>query len=135
MIKDKQKAFIFFTLVVAFLCYTSFIYVELPVKNEMPVASSQNGKLLWQKYNCNACHQIYGLGGYLGPDLTNEFSRRGDQFIKGYIKSGNEIMPSFHLKDDELNDLAAFLKDVDISGSADPKSFIIHYDGTIGQKK
>lgn len=23
------------------------------------------GRLVWQKYNCQSCHQFYGLGGYL----------------------------------------------------------------------
>lgn len=135
MIREKQKIVIFFALITIFIGYTSFIYLELPVKNKITTGNSQKGKILWQQYNCNACHQIYGLGGYLGPDLTNEFSRRGSLFIKGYIKAGNEVMPSFHLSEAELNDICAFLKDIDSSGNADPKSFIIHYDGTIGQEK
>ena len=35
------------------------------------------GKVLYQKYNCTACHQIYGLGGFLGPDLTIVVSQQG----------------------------------------------------------
>ena len=40
-------------------------------------------------------------------------------------------MPVFYLTDDETTALLAFLKDIDASGEANPKTFTIHYDGTI----
>lgn len=133
MISEKQKMITILLLVFSFLTYTLFIYTDLPIKHTDSGIAAQNGKLLWQQNNCNACHQIYGLGGYLGPDLTNVFSRRGEAFIKAFIKSGTAIMPKFPLSDLEINELSAFLKEIDASGNADPKSFIIHYDGTISQ--
>src|SRR5688572_24774030 len=61
------------------------------------------GKNLWQTYNCNSCHQLYGLGGYLGPDLTNVYaaSGKGPEYIKGFLNSGVGAMPQFHFTEKE----------------------------------
>lgn len=29
------------------------------------------GRELWYANACQVCHQVYGNGGFLGPDLTN----------------------------------------------------------------
>lgn len=132
MISDKQKVITAALLVTAFLSYTFFIYRHLPVQAEATVnLASGKGKLLWQRNNCNSCHQIYGLGGYLGPDLTNVYSKRGSDYIKSFLTTGTVTMPQFHLTQQEMEDIIAFLKDVDASGTADPKSFKINYDGFI----
>ena len=76
------------------------------------------GKLLYQKHNCTSCHQLYGLGGYLGPELTTVISPdgKGELYAKAFIKYGTQKMPDFHLNDEEVNDLLEYLKCVD--GSA-----------------
>jgi nitric oxide reductase subunit C len=96
---------------------------------------ASEGKLLWQKYNCNACHQIYGLGGYLGPDLTNVYSHKGKgpDYIRTFLQHGTDIMPDFKLNDTEVNALVTYLQAVDATGTSDPKTFKIHADGTIEQ--
>ena len=66
---------------------------------------TSNGKMIWQQYNCTACHQVYGLGGYLGPDLTNTFSLKGPEYIAAFLKSGTVTMPDFHLKENEIDAL------------------------------
>jgi len=135
MISDKQKVIVATVLVAAFLSYTFFIYRHLPVPVVAAVnPSSGKGKLLWQRNNCNSCHQIYGLGGYLGPDLTNVYSKRGPDYIKSFLTTGTVTMPQFPLSPEEKEDIIAFLKDVDASGNADPKSFKINYDGFINHR-
>jgi hypothetical protein len=42
-------------------------------------------------------------------------------------------MPNFHLSEQERSDLIEYLKTVDASGNADPKTFKIYTDGTIEQ--
>ena len=73
------------------------------------------GKLLFQKYNCTSCHQLYGLGGYLGPELTTVISQqgKGEFYANAFLKSGTQRMPDFHLSEEEVNDLVQFLKYVD----------------------
>lgn len=133
MASDKIKIVIAVTLVTIFLCYTFFLYASLPVKNNTFNEAIDKGKMVWQQKNCGACHQVYGLGGYLGPDLTNEYSLRTPDFIKVFLTYGTPTMPKFNLSEQEINNLLAFLKSIDASGKSDPKSFTIQYNGTIEQ--
>ena len=59
--------------------------------------------------------QIYGLGGYLGPELTTVISQKnkGESYARSFIKSGTQKMPDFHLNDLEVNALVEYLKYVD----------------------
>ncbi len=134
MLHDKYKITILAVLTCAFLYYSFTLYSSLPVKNVVVNKESSDGKLLWQQYNCNSCHQVYGLGGYLGPDLTNVYSRRGPGYITGFLKNGTETMPNFHLQENEIKSFLAFLKNMDESGKSDPRTFSIKKDGTITQK-
>ena len=133
MPSDKQKLTVAIVLLVSFLTYSFFIYASLPVKAPPVTAKVGAGKMIWQKYNCNSCHQVYGLGGYLGPDLTNVYSRRGEAYIAAFLKSGTAIMPNFNLNKHEIESLTAYLQNMDSSGKADPRTFKLNYDGTIEQ--
>jgi nitric oxide reductase subunit C len=133
MASDKQKIIIAVSLLISFLFYSFFIYSSLPVKNYSINKEISKGKLVWQQYNCTACHQVYGLGGYLGPDLTNVYSIRGKDYIKALLSYGTASMPNFHLSEQEKNALVAYFNNIDASGKSDPRSFIINTDGTIEQ--
>jgi nitric oxide reductase subunit C len=133
MFPDQQKFIVFSLLCVGFLCYSSFLYSHLPVSNPNFSVSEAKGKSLWQKHNCIACHQIYGLGGYLGPDLTNEYSLRGPSFIQIFLKAGNTTMPNYYLSDSEIQELIDYLRSVDKTGKSDPRKFSINANGTINQ--
>ena len=95
---------------------------------------AKRGKLLFQKHNCTACHQFFGLGGYMGPDLTNVISSKGEigaKYAAAMIKMGSQKMPNLHLTDDEVNCLVAFLSYVDKSEISPPKEFEINTIGTV----
>jgi len=130
---NRKKLVVLFFLLVPFLSYTGLLYTDMPVTYNPEKKEEDAGKLVWQKYNCNACHQVYGLGGYLGPDLTNEYSLKGEEYIKAFLITGTGAMPQFHLTETETNFLLLFLKDIDASGMSDPKTFTRNYDGTIEQ--
>jgi len=74
------------------------------------------GKHIWETRNCIGCHTLLGEGAYFAPELGNVYPRRGPEFIKAWIKSqptgapGRRQMPQFHLTDQELDELVAFLK-------------------------
>ena len=132
MLHDKNKAALIVVLIIAFLSYSVYLYSFLPQSATTSEAALQ-GKRLWQEYNCGACHQVYGLGGYLGPDLTNIHSIKGLEYTRAFLKVGTEIMPNFNLHDEEIDFLVAYLKDIDITGKADPRTFTIERNGTIGK--
>jgi nitric oxide reductase subunit C len=133
MFTNKLKTLVILVLTIGFIGYSVFLYASLPIEKKVTNNDVYNGKLIWQKYNCNACHQIYGLGGYLGPDLTNIHSLKGDSHIRVMISSGINAMPSFNLSTEELNYLVAYLTDIDASGKSDAKTFRINKNGTIEQ--
>jgi nitric oxide reductase subunit C len=103
----------------------------LPGVNQNFVAGE--GRLVWQRYNCQSCHQLYGLGGYLGPDLTNLTSSPGkdENYLRAMILSGSDQMPSFKLNDEEMKLLIQFLYDVDKSGDGRNFTFDVNWDGMI----
>lgn len=108
--------------IVLFLLYTVYSVIVYTKGTEKNFSYSTNewkkinhGKDLFQQYNCTACHQLYGLGGYLGPELTTAYSdkHRGELYMKTFLKNGGPRMPDFHFKDEEINDIIVFLKYVD----------------------
>ena len=129
----RNKFYILLFLLIVFLSYSSFIYLYLP-ENKVHSPAADQGKMVWQKYNCGACHQVYGLGGYLGPDLTNVLSRRDSSYISALIKHGTEVMPVLGASDEEISSLIEYFKALDKSGTADPRSFKIQKDGYITQE-
>ena len=133
MLSDNKKIITALTLLLGFLFYSFFIYSSLPAKNVKVRPEVSNGKLAWQQDNCNACHPVYGLSGYLGPDLTNVYSVKGPEYIKAFLRSGTVTMPNFHLNEEEIKDLLSYLQNIDASGKADPRTFTINTDGTIQQ--
>ena len=131
--KDQNKLLIFLFFLVSFLSYSFLIYSTTDNNNTVVSKETAEGKLLWQQYNCTSCHQFYGLGGHLGPDLTNVYSKRSRDYITAFLKYGTPVMPNFNLTEKEINSLLAFLKHANASGIADPRTFILHKDGTINQ--
>ena len=127
---------IFLLLCFSFLVYSFSIYTNKPILKHPQTFNSElavKGRLVWQKYNCQSCHQLYGLGGYLGPDLTNVYSTKGDKVIIGVINSGNKAMPAFNLSDTEQSELLEFLKQTDQSGTADYRKLKKFKNGMIEQ--
>jgi nitric oxide reductase subunit C len=80
---------------------------------------------------------LYGLGGYLGPDLTNIYSRSSgnEHYIRGIVKSGVKQMPAFKISEDEMKALLQFLKNVDQSGTSNPQDYQPEILGTFSLEK
>ena len=94
---------------------------------------ARHGQRLFQEYNCIACHQFYGLGGYMGPDLTNVISKRGAAYSTAFITSGTASMPNFGLTPDDVADLVAYLSYVDRTGTYPPEEFDVQWNGLVSQ--
>jgi nitric oxide reductase subunit C len=132
---------IFFVLFVCFIAFSVWIYT-IPLFSPSQYSEKElhlvaEGRLVWQKYNCHTCHQLYGLGGYLGPDLTNVYSRSGNNeyYIRAIVKSGVKQMPAFEISEEEMNALLQFLKNVDQSGTSNPQDYQPEILGTFSLEK
>ena len=113
------KIVAFVSLFITYLVYSVIVYTKGTEKNIIVSAKEQvkikNGSHLFQQHNCTACHQLYGLGGYLGPELTTAYSDpgRGELYMKAFLKTGGRRMPNYHFKEEDVNALISFLKYVD----------------------
>jgi nitric oxide reductase subunit C len=74
------------------------------------------GAEVWRSENCIACHAIYGLGGHLGPDLTNTIARLGAAGAAAKVAAGGGRMPRFALTQEAAANLIAWLAYIDATG-------------------
>lgn len=114
-----MKILIFLILFATYIIYSVIVYTRGTESNlvfsKTQSAQINRGKLLFQQYNCTSCHQLYGLGGYLGPELTTAYSDkyRGEAYMKAFLKNGGIRMPDFHFNDTDIDALISFFKYVD----------------------
>ncbi len=71
------------------------------------------GRRLWHENNCQVCHQLFGQGGFLGPDLTNAASRMDAPRLRSLLTIGSGQMPAYGLDDAQIAQVAAFLEYMD----------------------
>ncbi len=81
-----------------------------------------------------ACHQFYGLGGYMGPDLTHVVSSKGAAYARAFLISGTERMPNFGFNEQEMDELVAFLEFVDTMGTYEAPSYDLSWYGTVAAR-
>jgi nitric oxide reductase subunit C len=105
---------------IAFLDWISKVDTnDWPPRPVLAVAASRSagpGQAIYQQNDCAACHQIMGIGGAAGPDLTYIGQKRPDVqwHIEHLVDPGSMVpdsaMPAFDdLSREELKDLAEFL--------------------------
>ena len=118
-----QRKLLLGFLVAAFAVQTSMVYADETAAGFSPLSEEAvRGRQLWHKHNCQSCHQIHGFGGFLGPDLTNAAARLTDDRLEEVLTVGSLQMPAFHLDEDEILDLAAFLDELGEMGVGVPRS-------------
>jgi nitric oxide reductase subunit C len=113
---------VYFTLILLFLGQTAVTYTSATEARRGSAvfnARAVHGQQLYREFNCTACHQFYGLGGYMGPDLTNVLraENKGAEYAKGIILHGTQRMPSMGLTPEQADDLIAYLVAASASGS------------------
>jgi nitric oxide reductase subunit C len=132
--KPRKYLLILLLLSTLFLVYNFIIYTDNSAYGTIRLSEKAiRGENLWLNNNCNSCHQIYGLGGYLGPDLTNVYSFRknNDAYLKAMFNSGIKTMPLFHFNESEKEELLQFLKEIDQTGHYPNINAKINADGWV----
>jgi nitric oxide reductase subunit C len=115
-----HRRLIFFSLSSLFVLQTFLTWsTSTAVPEGMGTLNEQalRGRTLFNQFNCTACHQFYGLGGYMGPDLTNVTSEKGTAFAKALIIHGSATMPALGVSDAQADDLVAYLEAMAASGT------------------
>lgn len=113
------RIIIFVSLFVVFVIYSFVVYTKGTDKKIIYSSIEQErinkGKEIFQKYNCISCHQLYGLGGYLGPELTTAWSdkHRGEIYMRAFLLAGGSRMPKYNFNENEINSLMSYLQYVD----------------------
>lgn len=72
------------------------------------------GRALYERLGCATCHRVHGAGGAVGPDLSYVGEIRTRDWLIQHFRdpqstSPGSIMPKFPLKEQELNDLTAYM--------------------------
>ncbi|MFQ6005402.1 MAG: c-type cytochrome [Woeseia sp.] len=121
------------TLCLAFVPYSAYVYTRgTEALHVAPMTSqARYGQQLFQEYNCIACHQFYGLGGYMGPDLTNVISNKGPAYARAFLTSGTRSMPNFKLSESEKDAMVAYLGFVDSTGRYPAEKSRVNWYGTV----
>jgi len=129
------KRVVFFTLVAAYVIYTSFVYTQGTFTENPITASASHGRQIFRENNCIACHQLYGLGGYMGPDLTNVISNKGQNYVRTFLEKGTAKMPDFNLKENEIRSLIDYLSYVDSTSNYPVRNFDITWYGSVNNNQ
>ena len=103
--------------VVASIAILTIMGAKAPIVNEPAVTSPSvlEGREVFARNGCGACHSIHGQGGKIGPDLTHVGSRRPDRewhlrhFRDPAAVVPGSIMPKFALSAKELNELTDYM--------------------------
>ena len=127
---------IFTAYFVAFVFYSFYVYTAGTEAAHVPQMSedARRGQDLYQQHNCVACHQFYGLGGYMGPDLTNVISKRGAAYAGVFIANGTTTMPNLGINAEDTAALVSYLEFVDTTGTYPPEDYKVTWFGTVQQK-
>ncbi len=130
---------LFLLLCVTYLAQSFYLYTEgTAVETSHPLSAQvQAGWELFQDNNCSACHQFYGLGGYMGPDLTNIISdpNKGPEYAAAFIQFGTDKMPDFGFSDAEVAHIVSFLDYADSSGRYPPVGAEMLWTGWVDYKE
>jgi len=98
------------------------IFLALTYHTEQTFPQRSNEAQLTESViRCIGCHTLLGEGAYFAPELGNVFQRRGGEegfkpFLHAWMKMqplnvpGRRAMPQFNLSEQEVDDIAEFLK-------------------------
>lgn len=73
------------------------------------------GRHIWDENNCMGCHTILGEGAYYAPELTKAVERRGEVWLRTFLRDpeamypGRRRMVDYEFTEDEISDVIAFL--------------------------
>jgi nitric oxide reductase subunit C len=111
MFHASAKKVMLVVLVTTFVIQTGLVYsddADLSLSDD-----AVEGRRLFHEGSCQVCHQLWGQGGFLGPDLTNAASRIDETRLVSLLTVGSGQMPAFGYSAQQIDYLQAFLEEID----------------------
>ena len=120
---SKSSARLFFIGGTTFFSLT-FLALTWDTVSQVPERSNAHemnesvtrGHDIWNDNNCMGCHTILGEGAYYAPELTKVVERRGEPWIRVFLKDpqamfpGRRKMVQYNFTEDQITDLIEFFK-------------------------
>ena len=87
---------------------------DFEMKKRLTAVNAEEGKALFRKKGCLACHQIGKEGGAVGPSLSQVGSRLRPGYIFMHVKNPQKMVPgavepNYNLSDEEVLKITKFL--------------------------
>ena len=107
---------IFFSLIFVVLTIDTLRQIPERQNSDEMTAEVVRGKMIWDDNNCMGCHTILGEGAYYAPELTRVVDRRGEEWIRLFIRDpqamypGKRRMVQYDFTEDEITEVIAFLR-------------------------
>lgn len=110
-----------------------FLWLTVDTLRQVPARSHEDqltpdvvaGKDIWERNNCMGCHTLLGEGAYYAPELTQVYTRRGEDWLRLFLRDPQAMYPGarkmvqYNFSDTEISQVIAFLKwvgEIDTNG-------------------
>jgi nitric oxide reductase subunit C len=107
-----------------YLSVSIVAYTDFPrQQSSRPLTElERQGLAVWRHHNCQVCHQIFGFGGFLGPDLTNFVdNKKSDGEFTSILTYGLGRMPALNLTSADQRAVLAYLRRINWTGRSQPR--------------
>ncbi|MCP3856544.1 MAG: cytochrome c [Actinomycetia bacterium] len=104
-----------FSFVFLFLTFDTIRQVDARTNADALTEEVEGGREIWDQNNCMGCHTILGEGAYYAPELTKVVDRRGEVWIRTFLRDPEAMFPGrrkmidYDFTEDEITDVIAFL--------------------------
>ena len=117
----SAKALMISGLLLTFIAQSYLVYADTTPTTQLN-QQAQAGRKIWLQNNCQACHQIHGFGGFLGPDLTNATDRIQKSKLQHQLQNGSAQMPKYNLTQTQTDDLWTYLQSLNQTGTGQARN-------------
>ncbi len=113
----------FFLVAACFFIQAALVWLDVgahPGSTIAMDASAREGQTIFRTHGCQSCHALFGMGGFLGPDLTNAARRVPPERYSQLLQEGSGPMPAYHLNSHQRDAVFAYLQALDATGQGTP---------------
>ena len=111
----RQKAHLTGSETEAVLQFISTVLGPNGTTNAKTTSQKMDGKQLFNKYGCQGCHSLKGVGGKVGPALDSIIEDKGKAFVKQKLanpqfNNSASPMPMMSLSEEQISAIVEYIK-------------------------